>query len=149
MKPDVPKVMMRSFERMLTHIAPHLNAEYAVGSASVIGLMMFQTATEFDRAAENLVQENRAMRSLFADAVSQLETGALSAKLKEAAAGDDPSVRVSELEKTNEALSALLIELHALVETLPEKAAREMEARIWAELVRSAEARRLPHPMVG
>jgi hypothetical protein len=149
MKPDVQKVMLNSFERILTDVAPHLTAEYAVGSASVIGLMMFQTATEFDRAAENRVQENAALRLIFSDAVPLVSDKSLKDRLQPAAGTSDPSLRISDLDKTNDELLAVLIDLQSHIETQPGPGARELEARIWSELARAAEARRLPHPMVG
>jgi len=147
MKPDVQTVMMRSFERILSDIAPHLSSEYAVGSSSVIGLMMFQTATEFERAADIRVQENAAMRAIFADAVGALPAGDLRTRVDAAAASSDASFKISELDKANDGLSALLIELQAYAETVEGSAARKLETQIWDELVRAATARRLPHPV--
>lgn len=149
MKPDVQTVMMRSFERILTDIAPHLSSEYAVGSSSVIGLMMFQTATEFERAADIRVQENAAMRAIFADALEVLPAGSLRQRVEGASASSDPSFKISELDEANDALSALLIELQAHAETVDGPAARKLETQIWDELARAAAARRLPHPITG
>lgn len=149
MKPDVQKVMMKSFERIVTDIAPHLNAEYAVGSAAVIGLMMFQTATEFERGADIRVQENAAIREIFSDVVPLIADNDLKVRLQAAALSSDPSLRISELDKANDELADLLIELQAHIELISDGWARDFEARIWDELVRGTEARRLPHPMVG
>ncbi len=149
MKPDVQTVMMRSFERILTDIAPHLSSEYAVGSSSVIGLMMFQTATEFERAAEIRVEENAAMRAIFKDAVAVLPEGDLRTRVEEAAVSTDPSLKISELDKANDKLAALLIEVQAMAETMDGAAARKLEMQIWGELSRAAMARRLPHPVTG
>jgi hypothetical protein len=149
MKPDVQTVMMRSFERILTDIAPHLSSEYAIGSSSVIGLMMFQTATEFERAADIRVQENAAMRAIFADALDVLPEGDLRSRVKTAATSCDTSFKISELDKSNDALAALLIELQAYTETVEGAAARKLETQIWDELARAATARRLPHPITG
>ena len=148
MKPDVQKVMVRSFARMATDIAPAITVEYAAGSATVIGLMMFQTATEFDRAAENFVQENRAFRAIFLAALAHVEDDGLKTKLKAAAETKDSSLRISDLDEANNVLSALLIELQTHVEIQKGGWARDLETQIWAELVRGAEAQRLPHPMV-
>ncbi len=149
MKPDVQTVMMRSFERILTDIAPHLSSEYAVGSSSVIGLMMFQTATEFERAADIRVQENAAMRAIFSGAVGMLPAGELRTRVDAAAASRDMSFKVSELDKANDELSGLLIDLQAYAETIEGAAARKLESEIWEELSRAATARRLPHPITG
>ena len=149
MKPDVQTVMLKSFERMMTDIAPHLTAEYAMGSAAVIGLMMFQTATEFERAAEIRVQENDALRGIFKDALRVVADDALKVRLEAASSSVDQSLAISALDETNDGLVALLIELQDHIEQLGGDDARQLETKIWDELVRSAEARRLPHPMVG
>ena len=52
MKPDVPLVLQHSFGKLLLEVAPNLTAEYAVGNTSVIGLMMFMSAAEFERGAQ-------------------------------------------------------------------------------------------------
>ncbi len=149
MKPNVQTVMMRSFERILTDIAPHLSSEYAVGSSSVIGLMMFQTATEFERAADIRVQENAAMRSIFAGAVGILPAGDLRTRVETAAASSDPGLKISELDQANDGLTALLIDLQAHAESVEGPDARKLETQIWEELARAATARRLPHPITG
>lgn len=149
MKPDVQKVMAHSFGRMVEHVAPHIGSEYALGSAAVMGLMMFQTATEFERGAEIRVQEHRAMRALFASASGQVGDADLARRLEEASKGTDSDLRISVLDQTNDALAALLIELHEHVESQEGAWARDLEAAIWAELARAADARKLPHPMVG
>lgn len=149
MKPNVQTVMMRSFERILTDIAPHLSSEYAVGSSSVIGLMMFQTATEFERAADIRVEENAAMRKIFSGAVGILPTGDLRFRVEQAASSSDPSLKISELDRANDELTGLLIEIQAHAETVEGLEARELETQIWDELARAATARRLPHPITG
>jgi len=149
MKPDVQTVMLKSFERMMTDIAPHLTAEYAMGSAAVIGLMMFQTATEFERAAEIRVQENTALRGIFKDALDVVSDDTLKARLREASGSVDQSLAISVLDQANDDLTALLIKLQDHIEQTGGAAARQLEAQIWDELARAADARRLPHPMVG
>jgi len=149
MKPDVQKVMVNSFERLMTDVAPHITSEYAVGSAAVIGLMAFQTAAEFERGAEIRVQENTAFRKIFSDAASHLEESDLRKRLQVAAGSRDTSLLISALDKINDELSALLIELQTYVELHEAAWARDLEAQIWNELARAAEARRLPHPMVA
>ena len=72
MKPDVPLVLQHSFGKLLLEVAPNLTAEYAVGNTSVIGLMMFMSAAEFERGAQLRAEENAEMRAIFE------ETGGLS-----------------------------------------------------------------------
>ena len=66
----------------------------------------------------------------------------LAARLAEAAAGEEGSLLISDLDRSNQTLRALLIRLHEHVEKLTGAAARRVEAAIWAELRASTERRR-------
>jgi hypothetical protein len=98
---------------------------------------------EWDRAAARRVQENAALRALFRDALPVVSDTDLRRKLAAAADSADASLLVSELDAGNDALRALLIELHAHVETLETPGARALEDAIWRELVASTERRKL------
>ncbi len=89
------------------------------------------------------MEENRALRRLFADAVPAVEDAELRGRLEVAATGADGDLKVSALEASNAALRGLLIELHAHVEELESPAARRAEDAIWRELAASTERRRL------
>ncbi len=142
MKPDPTRFLEVAAGHLMARAAPLLPA-YEQSSASVIGLLLTAVAEEFGRAAARRMDENRALRALFAEAAAAVEDAALAARLREAAEGGDPDLRVEALEATNADLRALLIELHAHVEGLASEAARRIEEAIWSELVRSTERRRL------
>ncbi len=89
------------------------------------------------------MEENDALRTLFRDAAATVEAPGLAGRLGEAAASRDESVRISSLDAANDALRALLIELHAELEERDDAASRALCERIWSELVRSTERRRL------
>lgn len=149
MKPDIPVVLQHSFGKLLLEVAPHITAEYAVGNTSVIGLMMFMSATEFERGAEVRAAENRTMRAIFDEAEGLVEDAGLQAKLAEAAKGQETSLLMSDLDASNDALKGLLIELQAVIEETDSPQARALGARIWAFLSDAAEARKLPYPSLG
>lgn len=149
MKPDVDQVMQGFFGTLLMDVAPHLNAEYSMGNVGIMGMMMFMTAEEHDRAAEIRVAENTEMRVLFAEAARSVEDAALKAKLAEAAAGRDASLRIKALDAANAALGAVLVELQAHVEVSKASWAGPLEARIWDYLVAATERRKLPFPSLG
>jgi hypothetical protein len=67
----------------------------------------------------------------------------LQKRLAAAANSSDASLLISQLEQSNDALRALLIELHAHVETLTGAQARALEDAIWRELSASTERRKL------
>jgi hypothetical protein len=106
-------------------------------------MLLLSIREEFDRAAARRVEENGAMRALFADATAAVRDTALRERLAAAAASEDASLRVPELEASNRALRTLLIELHAHVESLTGDGARRIEAAIWRELSASTERRKL------
>ena len=143
MKPEIAKVLEVLAGKLLFEIAPNVSPAYRKSSVGVSALLLGMVREEFDRAAARRVEENDALRALFRDASPAITDTDLRRRLDEAAAGRDASLRVSELERTNDALRALLMQLHAWVETQPGAGARGIDERIWRELVLSTERRKL------
>jgi hypothetical protein len=143
MRPEPSRFLGVAAGHRMVKTAGALAPGYEQSSVSVIGLMLTQLGEEFERAAARRIEENGALRRIFADAVDVVGDDDLRAKLAEAARGEDPDFSVSALEQGNCALRALLIELHAHVEELDSQAARSLEAEIWHELVASTERRKL------
>jgi hypothetical protein len=143
-KPDVERTLQLLAQSLLLELGPGLAHDYARKSALLAAMLLASAAEEWDRAAERRAEENRALRELFRAAAERgVGDAALRDRLDAAARATDASLRVSELERTNAELRALLVELHAHVEQLASPDAREIEARIWDELRRSTERRRL------
>ena len=143
MKPDENLVLADFAARFGGEIAPQVQPAYlaaAIGmSAGILGMI----AEDWDRAAARRVEENRAVRGLFADAAALgLEPG-LTSRLAALAEGNDDDLRLSALEAGNEALRAALIELHAAVEAMDGAAAKALNDAIWRELAASTERRRM------
>ena len=103
------------------------------------GALAMMIAQEFERAAARLVAENAAVEALLADAGAALAD----AELRAVAEARQPSLLISDLQARNHALRDALTRLHARVETLDTPLARDLEARIWAELVESTRRRQL------
>ena len=141
MKPDVDQVLQTSAAQLMANLAPELSSTYALGSASLLSLMMALSARQVDRAAEIRVLENRDIRALFGALAPRIEDETLKARIIEASQGRDESVVVSALDESNGALRKLLIELHAHVDELA--GGRDAERQIWEVLKRSAERRLL------
>jgi len=149
MKPDVEQVMQGFFGTLLMDVAPHLNAEYSMGNVGIMGMMMFLTAEEHDRAAEIRVAENAEMRALFAEAAKSVEDAGLKARLTQAAAGGDTSLRIKALDAANAGLAGVLVDLQAHVEASRAAWAGPIEARIWDYLLAATERRKLTFPSLG
>jgi hypothetical protein len=143
-KPDVERTLQLLAQSLLLELGPGLPHDYARKSAMLAAMLLASAAEEWDRAAERRAEENRALRELFRAAAGRgVEDAALRGRLAAAARSGDASLRVSDLERANAELRALLVELHAHVEELATPDARELETRIWDELRRSTERRRL------
>ncbi|MFI5315405.1 MAG: hypothetical protein ACHQ6T_06880 [Myxococcota bacterium] len=142
MKPDVGKLLEIISGKLLFEIAPNVQPSYRQSSVGLTGMLLGMVREEWERSAARRVDENAALRALFARAAAQISDTDLRRRLEAAAAGADADLRISELDRTNGELRALLIELHAQVETLAAPWARAVEDEIWRELVASTERRR-------
>ena len=143
MTPSVPTVLNGLARTLLMELLPQVGGGYAAQTLQLSGALAMMIAQEFDRAAARLVEENAALEALFADAGGAVGDAALRAELAALAAARDPSLLVSALQARNRALRGALVRLHAHVEAADTPAARELDARIWAELARSTERRLL------
>jgi len=143
MKPETGRFLEIASAHLMLKTGPALGPGYEQSSALMLTVMLGAVREEVDRAASRRVEENGALRALFRDAAPAVADAALRVRLEEAAAGVDESFVVSDLERANSSLRALLIELHAQVEESDGAEARRIEAAIWRELVASTDRRRL------
>jgi hypothetical protein len=141
MKPEVDFVLRSMMETLLAEVAPAVGDGYVRRNVEVIAGLMAAAAEEYDRAAHVRAEENEALRRIFRDAAPSVLDAGLSARLEASAAERDSSLRVSDLNAANDRLRALLIELHALVETRDEGWARRVNRAIWDELRKSVNRR--------
>jgi hypothetical protein len=142
-KPDPQRVLEQTAQHLALDTAPALQPRYRQAGVGMLAGLLIAVREEFDRAAARRVEENALLRALFARGASVVADAALAARLSEAAAAHDASLLVPALEASNQALRALLIALHAHVETLATPAARALDAEIWRELAASTERRKL------
>jgi hypothetical protein len=143
MKPDAGEMLAQIAQTLLAEVAPRISGEYEQRSALLLGLMLTALAEEWDRGAARRVEENAALRRLFAEAVPTVRDPALRAKIAQAADSTDADLSMRSLARGNEGLRALLIDLHAAIESDPSTESRRLENRVWDELVASTERRRL------
>jgi len=119
MKPDVVAVLAETAALLVRNAAPDVPPAERAGALGLSAALLGFAAQAWDAAAHNLVQENRAIRTLLGEV------------------GSDEDLRLSALSAENDRLRAGLIALHIAVEGKdPAK-----EAAIWAELVASTERR--------
>lgn len=144
MKPDPDVVLGYLAGLMVQTVAPQVQPQYLAGTIGMSGMLLGMAAQEWDRAADRLVRENRAIRALFRQAETVPLEPLLAQELRALAGGDDDDLRVSALEGANTALRAALIRLHAAVEDRAEPAALALADAIWAELSQSTRRRAFP-----
>jgi len=141
-KPDATVLLENLAAKLMFEMAPQMQLPFMQGTVNVVGLLLTMLREEWDRAAARRVDENRAMRSLFARAVGEVGEAALRRRLAEAGDGADTSLRIADLDATNDDLRQLLIDLQAHVEAQSGESARRLETEIWEELLASTERRR-------
>ena len=143
MVPSVPLVLNGMARTMLMDLLPHNTHAYAGQTLQLGAALAMMCAQEFERAAARLTEENDALASLLGEAAATANDTALRDALREAASSRCSSLLISELHAHNRRLRALLIQLHAHVETMGGDAARALEDRIWGELAQSTRRRQL------
>lgn len=142
MKPEIGKLLEIVAGKLLFEVAPGVQPAYRQQSVGLTAMLLGMVREECDRAAARRVEENTALRALFGRAAPRVTEPELRRRLEAAAAASEPSLLVSALEKSNDALRALLIELHAHVEGESAAWARGVDDEIWKELRTSTERRR-------
>ncbi|WP_374574310.1 hypothetical protein [Phenylobacterium sp.] len=143
MNPTVSDVLAELSGLMMRNAAPDVAPADRASALGMSSMLLAIAAQEWDRAAARLVEENRAVRALLAEAPAALGEGELAERLWALSAGQDEDFRVSALQASNSALRAALIELQVAVEAAEGEIAERLEAAVWAELVASTERRRL------
>ena len=122
MTPQVPAVLAELSALLMKNAQPGVPDAERASELGLTAMLLLVTAEIWDRQAAILVEENRALRALMAQA------------------GDDPDLRLTVLQAENDRLRADLIDAHATAEAAGDGAT---EAAIWAELVASTERRKL------
>ena len=141
MKPDVSVYFGELVRSLREDLAPKLPTAFEQGAALRLAMLSQAASEEFDRAAARRFEENEAMRRLFESASSFVKSPDLLIRLQNVGSVREESIHVSELERVNQMMRVLLIELHAHVELLAGDDARDLEREIWSELSASTERR--------
>jgi hypothetical protein len=143
MRPTPDQMLGFMAQTLLLEIGPAVADDYGQRGAQILGMLLTMVAEEWDRGAERLVEENAALRGLFAEAAPHAADAALRERLERAASSREGSLRLSALNRANDELRGLLIDLHAHLESLETDAAAALIEQIWRELRTSTERRAL------
>lgn len=122
MNPPVPAVLAELAALMIRNAAPDVAPAERASDLGLSAALLGLAAEMWDRQAQILVDENRAVRALLDET------------------GEDADLRLSALGAENDRLRAALIEAHAAAEAAGDE---DRQTAIWAELVAATERRRL------
>jgi hypothetical protein len=122
--------------RLMRDVLPRMGDAFGLADVAMTSSLLGAIATEYARAAETRMRDIEEMRSILHDG-AQLPERVLAAACAEHAEMKPESLIIDELDRVHDRLSALLIELHAHVESPAGDQA--LNERIWAYLERHAE----------
>ena len=122
MTPEIPAVLTELSALLLKNAQPGTPDAERASDLGISAMLLMVTAEIWDRQAQILVEENRAIRAILEQA------------------GDDPDLRLTVLQAGNNRLRAALIDAQAAAEAAGDDA---RQVAIWAELVASTERRKL------
>jgi hypothetical protein len=146
MRPDPPIVLRGIAAALVREVAPEVSSAFGMGTiGNSVGLLTF-VAQEFDRAAARLVAENKAIVSLFRDALDGelVQDRVFAARMEDATCRDlVADLHVPALQRLNDELRAILVDLHAAIDSEPSDGAAALSERIWDELKESTRRRHL------
>lgn len=123
-------------------ISPQLADNFLRDAARMAQTLLTIVARGMDDAVEIRVAENARIRGLLGLGAA-LVGGEFAARLGEAAASQDPSLRISQLDGETARLRLLLVDLHLCTEMQDSAEARALCAAIWHAL-RDFEMARAP-----
>jgi hypothetical protein len=142
MRPEVDATLIAVVERLMAEVQPALPTSYGQSNVAMMVMLLAASAEQWDNAAAWRAEENASIRRLFRTAAPLVDP-VLADRLRAAANAPDPGLRISALNAENDALRALLIELHAAVEEMDGADARRIERAIWDELAEGCRRRQL------
>ncbi len=134
MRPTCDNISKTIATTLITNYLPQMQSDMEKKQMGLAALLMIIVSEEFDRAAANLIEENRELRQLFSEALTVVTNDSLKNRLKEVAESEETDFRVSALDKANSDILSLLIELHSHIEVLEGMDARKIEEAIWQAL---------------
>jgi len=141
MKPEPDKYILTMAGSLLMNFMPSLGTDMEKKTMAQMAYVMMAAAEDFDRAASRRIEENEQLRHLFAEAISVITDQGLTEQLEEASNSTEEDYRVAALDKNNQILRSLFIDLHRHLETLEGEKARELEKKLWSELAASVKRR--------
>ena len=153
MRPTATEVLQGIQGALATYVQPEVQSDYAQTELMLIQMLLGVVVQGYDDAAQNLVDDNAAMRSLAGDTAQVLQATplagakALAEELGQLSKETDASVRVSELTAANGKLRDAMGRLGVLLQDSAIKEHASLRASIIERLHHELEMQ--PHNMMG
>jgi hypothetical protein len=119
---------------LITQYLPGIEKEDEKYELALSAILMLVVSEEFDRAAHRRIEENRALRRIFAESLSVIKDDELKNRVKKASEKTEDDYHISILDELNCELQEVFIELHTHIEALEGEGARSIHEAIWTEL---------------
>lgn len=153
MKPNSVELLQGVQGALMTYILPEVQSDYARTELMLVNVLLGIAANDVDGAAQGLVDDNAALRSLAGEAASVLESaqlaeaGGLAGDLAELASSGDASVRLSDLSAANDRLRDAIGRLGAALVDSDAQEHITLRAKVVERL--RAELAAKPHDLMG
>lgn len=116
MRPTTDELLRGLQASLLTHVLPEVQTDFVRTELMLTYALLGIAAGEWDGAAQRLVDDNAAMRSLAARAAAEIDDASLASDLRSLADETDASIRLSELSAANTRLRGAIARLGVALE---------------------------------
>jgi hypothetical protein len=153
MRPNSVEIIQGIQGTLMTYVQPVIQDNHVQTELMLVNLLLGIVANDWDGAAQGLVDDNTALRTLVGDAAAVLKSkpldgaGELSSELEQLAAETETSVRISDLSAANDRLRDGVSRLGALLQGNATQEHVELRARVIERLQQELQA--LPHNLMG
>jgi hypothetical protein len=137
MRPSGEELLRGVQGTLLTYVLPELQTEYARTELMLAHVLIGIVASEWDTNAQQLIDDNAALRGLCGQGAEALAGEAIADELRALAAGSDSSLRLSELMVSNDELRSAIGRLGVMLQSAPGNA--ELRAAVIERLRLEAE----------
>ena len=147
MHPNGEEIVRGIQGALATYVLPEVKSGYAQSQMIIVQVLLGMAASEWDGAAQQLVDDNTSMRALAArgaDALDEAGEGqSLAGELRTLGDETDASVRLSDLRANYESLRAAIGRLAVLIESSETAPLRALRADVLEHLRTDLERRSL------
>ena len=120
MKPDINTALVFSAQEITTRFLPLIKGEYDQSRLGSWGGLMLIASLQLDSAADNLYKENNQMSIWLQSKLYNINDENLKRKIQDVSSKKPEDIKISTLDKYNQTLRALFIEVQIIMEDLEE-----------------------------